>query len=253
MVRPREIATIVPTAADGAACGDRTIEDLRRSRFLTSDTDATFRQALAEQARAHGFDAVAVTRPDAIPEAAARLDQFIAKDYHGDMGWLAAQSERRGNPRVLWPDVRAIIMLGVNYAPLADPLAVLDHKDRSAISVYARGDDYHDVIKAKLKALGRWLTTTAGGEVKVFVDTAAVMEKPLAAAAGLGWQGKHTNLVSRRFGSWLFSARYFRAANCQMIRRNGITVAPARPVSISARPRPSRPPTSSMQGAAFPI
>jgi len=164
---------------------------------------------LAAQARARGFDVVAVTRPDAIPEAAARLDQFIAAGHHGDMDWLAAQAERRRDPRVLWPDVRAIIMLGVNYAPAENPLAALGQRDRGAISVYAQGDDYHDVIKAKLKDLARWLTANAGGEVKVFVDTAAVMEKPLAAAAGLGWQGKHTNLVSRRFGSWLFLGAIF--------------------------------------------
>jgi epoxyqueuosine reductase len=120
------------------------------------------------------------------------------------MDWLARDPERREDPRVLWPDVRSVIMLGVNYGGEADPLAALAQKDRGAIAVYARGDDYHDVIKRNLKALARWLVANAGGDVKVFVDTAALMEKPLAAAAGLGWQGKHTNLVSREFGSWLF-------------------------------------------------
>jgi epoxyqueuosine reductase len=125
------------------------------------------------------------------------------------MDWLAATAERRGDPRVLWPEVRAIVMLGVNYGPATDPLAILRARERGAISVYARGDDYHDVIKKRLKALARWLVATAGGDVKVFVDTAAVMEKPLAASAGLGWQGKHTNLVSRQFGSWLFLGALF--------------------------------------------
>ncbi len=125
------------------------------------------------------------------------------------MDWLADRPERRSDPRVLWPDVRTVVMLGVNYGPGRDPLAVTRQPARGAISVYAQGDDYHDVIKKRLKALARWLAATAGGDVKVFVDTAAVMEKPLATAAGLGWQGKHTNLVSRRFGSWLFLGALF--------------------------------------------
>ena len=120
------------------------------------------------------------------------------------MDWLAAHPERRSDPRGLWSEVRSVIMLGVNYAPDEDPLAILQQRTRGAISVYAQGHDYHDVIKKRLKALARWLVAAGGGEVKVFVDTAAVMEKPLAQAAGLGWQGKHTNLVSRQFGSWLF-------------------------------------------------
>jgi len=125
------------------------------------------------------------------------------------MGWMAANAERRGDPRTLWPDVRSVVMLGINYGPDENPLAVLNDRVRGAISVYARGDDYHEVIKARLKALGRWLIAKAGGDVKVFVDTAAVMEKPLAEAAGIGWQGKHTNLVSRDLGSWLFLGAIF--------------------------------------------
>jgi epoxyqueuosine reductase len=125
------------------------------------------------------------------------------------MGWMAANAERRGDPGALWPEVRSILMLGVNYGPDSDPLAVLKEQNRGAISVYARGDDYHDLIKTRLKQIGRWLIDRAGGDVKVFVDTAPVMEKPLAAAAGLGWQGKHTNLVSRQFGSWLFLGAIF--------------------------------------------
>ncbi len=116
---------------------------------------------------------------------------------------------RRGAPRALWPDVRSVIMLGMNYGPDHDPLAVLAQRDRAAISVYAQGDDYHDLIRKRLKELARWLTASAGGDVKVFVDTAAVMEKPLAEHAGLGWQGKHTNLVSRQYGSWLFLGAIF--------------------------------------------
>jgi epoxyqueuosine reductase len=125
------------------------------------------------------------------------------------MDWLAVNAPRRADPRVLWPEVRSIIMLGVNYGPEHDPRAVLQERKRAAISVYAQGDDYHDVIKTRLKALARWLIAQAGGDVKVFVDTAAVMEKPLAARAGIGWQGKHTNLVSREFGSWLFLGSIF--------------------------------------------
>jgi epoxyqueuosine reductase len=150
-----------------------------------------------------------VTRPDAIGPAKDALAQFLAEGHHGDMDWLATTAERRGDPRALWPDVRAVVMLGVNYGPARDPLAILAQRGRGAISVYAQGDDYHDVIKQRLKALARWLVAEAGGDVKVFVDTAAVMEKPLAASAGLGWQGKHTNLVSRQFGSWLFLGAIF--------------------------------------------
>ena len=123
---------------------------------------------------------------------------------------MATTAARRGDPRALWPQVRSVIMLGLNYGhPDDDPLAILSRRDRGAISVYAQADDYHDIIKPRLKALARWLIAQAGGDVKVFVDTAAVMEKPLAAAAGLGWQGKHTNLVSRQFGSWLFLGAIF--------------------------------------------
>jgi epoxyqueuosine reductase len=156
-----------------------------------------------------GFDCVGVTRPDAVPEAKARLERFLADGAHGDMVWLATTADRRASPLTLWPDVRSVIMLGVNYGPDEDPLAVLRERTRAAISVYAKGDDYHDLIKARLKDLARWLIAQAGGDVKVFVDTAAVMEKPLAASAGLGWQGKHTNMVSRQFGSWLFLGAIF--------------------------------------------
>ncbi len=144
-----------------------------------------------------------------MPEAKARLEQFLAEGLHGDMVWMETSAGRRASPRALWPEVRSVVMLGMNYGPDEDPLAILERKDRAAISTYAKGDDYHDLIKSRLKQLARWLVANAGGDVKVFVDTAAVMEKPLAAKAGLGWQGKHTNLVSRQFGSWLFLGSIF--------------------------------------------
>ena len=152
---------------------------------------------------------IGIARPDAIPHAAERLRAFIAAGAHGDMDWVAKNADRRGDPRSLWADVRAVVMLGVNYGPADDPLAILKERTRGAISVYAQGDDYHEVIRPRLKSLGRWLIDNAGGDIKVFVDTAPVMEKPLAAAAGLGWQGKHTNLVSREHGSWLFLGAIF--------------------------------------------
>jgi epoxyqueuosine reductase len=170
---------------------------------------AAIKAALIGAARAQGFDILGVTRPDAIPEAKARLDRFLAEGQHGDMAWMARTANERGDPRALWPQVRSIIMIGINYGNAEDPLAILRRRDRGAISVYAKGDDYHDLIKSRLKTIARWLVARAGGDVKVFVDTAAVMEKPLAEAAGLGWQGKHTNLVSRQLGSWLFLGAIF--------------------------------------------
>ncbi|PSO20432.1 tRNA epoxyqueuosine(34) reductase QueG [Bradyrhizobium sp. MOS003] len=179
------------------------VTDLRGPGFLNSDP-AELKAALTREARALGFDCIGITAPGTIESAGKYFLEFIASGGHGDMDWLAAQPERRVDPRGLWSDVRSVIMLGVNYGPDSDPLAILEQRTRAAISVYARGDDYHDVIKKRLKALARWLVATAPSDVKVFVDTAAVMEKPLAQTAGLGWQGKHTNLVSREFGSWLF-------------------------------------------------
>jgi epoxyqueuosine reductase len=173
-----------------------------------SDSTA-IKSALADQARAHGFSAIGVVKPDSIPDLKIRLENYLADGAHGDMTWLATSADRRASPLTMWSEVRSIVMLGLNYGPDEDPLSILKARDRGAISVYARGDDYHELIKSKLKDLARWLTRNAGGDVKVFVDTAAVMEKPLAARAGLGWQGKHTNLVSRRFGSWLFLGSIF--------------------------------------------
>ncbi len=192
------------------ASGRAGIADLRGPGFLKGDE---LKRALAEAARAVGFDCVGVTAPDAIADAARHFREFLEIGAHGDMDWLAQNPERRVDPRGLWPDVRSVVMLGVNYGPDEDPLAILTQRTRAAISVYAQGDDYHDVIKKRLKILARWLVANANCEVKVFVDAAAVMEKPLAQAAGLGWQGKHTNLVSREFGSWLFLGAIFTTLN----------------------------------------
>ncbi|MCW0234644.1 MAG: tRNA epoxyqueuosine(34) reductase QueG [Ferrovibrio sp.] len=166
---------------------------------------ADLKDLIRRRALAEGFDAVGFTTVDRIgPELAARLDEFMALQRHGEMRWLEDKAERRRHPNALWPEARGIIALGLNYGPERDPLDVLLEKDRAAISVYAQGRDYHLVVKKKLKSLAGWLHRHAGNEVKVFVDTAPLMEKPLSAAAGIGWQGKHTNLVSRDFGSWLF-------------------------------------------------
>jgi epoxyqueuosine reductase len=151
-----------------------------------------------------GFDACGFARVDAPWPAAARLAEYLDEGRHGTMAWMERTAERRSHPRAMWPDARSAIVLGLNYGPDRDPLEALKRRWAGAISVYAQGDDYHDLIKTRLKRLAGELQVRLGGEVKVFVDTAPLMEKPLAEAAGLGWQGKHTNLVSRKFGSWLF-------------------------------------------------
>jgi epoxyqueuosine reductase len=163
------------------------------------------------RAQALGFDAVGFARAALGPETGARLREFLDAGHHGEMGWLTARADQRAEPRTLWPAVRSIIALGMSYAPEGDALATLDRRDRGNISVYARNRDYHDVIKGRLKHLAQFIVARAeaGAEVKVFVDTAPVMEKPLAQSAGLGWQGKHTNLVSRAHGSWLFLGEVF--------------------------------------------
>jgi epoxyqueuosine reductase len=173
---------------------------------------AALKEMLLREAAALGFDAIRVTSPDAASAAGERLDEFLAAGRHGDMQWMATHAERRRSPQHLWPDVRSIVMLGMSYAPKTNPLEVLDHPMRGAISVYAQGKDYHDILKGKLKQLAARLAGESGSEVKVFVDTAPVMEKPLAAAAGLGWQGKNTMLVSREHGSWLFLGAIFTTA-----------------------------------------
>ncbi len=176
-------------------------------------TGAELKAALIAEARALGFDAVRVTRADLAEAVSTGLDGYIAAGSHGDMDWLAREPERRRHPKGLWADARSVIVLGVNYGPETDPLDGLAHKDKGVVASYALGKDYHDVVKKRLKALGRWLGEASGLPLKVFVDTAPVMEKPLAQAAGLGWQGKHTNLVSREFGSWLFLGEIFTAAD----------------------------------------
>ncbi|MCA3256078.1 MAG: tRNA epoxyqueuosine(34) reductase QueG, partial [Alphaproteobacteria bacterium] len=169
------------------------------------DANKGFRERLEVAAAGLGFVAVGVAAADAAPQAGARLRQWLDEGRHGDMLWMAETAERRGSPQGLWPEVRSVVMLGTSYAPALDPLRLADRPDKGVISVYALGADYHDVIKKRLKALARWMVAEApGADVKVFVDTAPVMEKPLAEAAGLGWQGKHSNLVSRDHGSWLF-------------------------------------------------
>ena len=162
------------------------------------------REAIREQALALGFDAVGFAAARLGEEARAGLAEFVARGYHGDMGWLAGGVARRGDPRTLWPEARTVVVLGLNYAPEDDPMATLGRPSQGAISVYARGRDYHDTLKRRLRALARWIDGRWPSGLKLFVDTAPVMEKPLAQQAGLGWQGKHTNLVSRHFGSWLF-------------------------------------------------
>ncbi len=162
------------------------------------------KNALKAEAERQGFVAFGIVRADAAPHAGARLHAWIAEGMHGDMLWMAERAEQRAAPAALWSEVKSVIALGMSYAPGTDPMRLAAERDVGRISVYAQGGDYHDVVKRRLKALARWLVAAAGGDVKVFVDTAPVMEKPLAEAAGLGWQGKHTNLVSRDHGSWLF-------------------------------------------------
>ena len=167
--------------------------------------DKSLQTRLAAKATELGFVACGVARADAAPRTAERLHQWLAEGLHGDMIWMAARADQRESPAALWPEVKSVIALGMSYAPATDPLALAGEGGVGRISVYAQGGDYHDVVKRALKALARWLVAEVPGtDLKVFVDTAPVMEKPLAEAAGLGWQGKHTNLVSREHGSWLF-------------------------------------------------
>jgi len=167
------------------------------------------RHSLEAEARRLGFDAFGIARAGDDGRAGIDLMEFLRAGRTGDMDWMQAKADRRVSPTALWPEARSIVSLGMNYGPGRDPSVILGERDRGAISVYAQGRDYHDVIKKRLKQLARWLVDRTGGEVKVFVDTAPVMEKPAAARAGLGWQGKHTNLVSRAFGSWLFLGEIF--------------------------------------------
>tara|TARA_R110000782_G_scaffold117364_3_gene207633 strand:+ start:60585 stop:61637 length:1053 start_codon:yes stop_codon:yes gene_type:complete len=172
-----------------------------------------FENRLKAKAADLGFVACGICDADAAPQAGERLHAWIAQGCHGDMLWMEERAQQRAAPAALWPDVRSVVMLGMSYAPAHDPMALADQPDRARISVYAQGRDYHDVVKKALKALARWMVDEEGaGALKVFVDTAPVMEKPLAAAAGLGWQGKHTNLISRDHGNWLFLGAIYTSA-----------------------------------------
>jgi len=170
----------------------------------TPPTPEQIKAAIARRARAEGFDTIGFAAPSPSTRESELLEIYLREGRHGDMAWMEETAARRGDPLVLWPEVRTVVALGLNYGPQFDPLGSLAQTDRATISVYAQGRDYHDVIKKKLKALGGWIHREFKSELKVFVDTAPVMEKPLAQRAGIGWQGKHTNLVSREFGSWLF-------------------------------------------------
>jgi epoxyqueuosine reductase len=169
-----------------------------------STSPASRARLIRDKALALGFDAIGFCRAELGPEARQRLAAFLAAGQHGDMGWLAARADQRSHPRALWAEARSVIVLGLSYAPDGDPLATVQQPDRGNVSVYARNRDYHDVVKGMLKHLAQFVVSRFGPDVKVFVDTAPVMEKPLAARAGIGWQGKHTSLVSRAHGSWLF-------------------------------------------------
>ena len=190
----RRVREIEPHAAPSPGAPGASTSPARRERCT----------AIRDKALALGFDAVGFCRADLGPEARQRLAAFLAAGQHGDMGWLAARADQRSHPRALWAEARSVIVLGLSYAPDGDPLATLQQPDRGNISVYARNRDYHDVVKGMLKHLAQFVVSRFGPDVKVFVDTAPVMEKPLAVRAGIGWQGKHTNLVSRTHGSWLF-------------------------------------------------
>jgi epoxyqueuosine reductase len=179
-------------------------------RPIAAEVDGLGRRtAIRDHALAIGFDAVGFAPAALAPKVRADLAGYLRLGYHGDMGWMAETEERRGDPLTLWSEARSVVALGVNYAPSEDPLALAREPEKGAVSVYAQGRDYHHLIKKRLKALARWIAQQWPGELKVFVDTAPVMEKPLAQLAGVGWQGKHTNLVSREFGSWLFLGEIF--------------------------------------------
>ncbi len=177
---------------------------------------SSFTKALKSKAAELGFVSVGVTRADVSAEQGKRLQLWLERGNHGAMEWMEARKDQRGHPQALWDGARSVIALGMSYAPASDPLALAEAKTRGRISVYAQGQDYHDVVKKALKVLARWMVDQAGGELKVFVDTAPVMEKPLGAAAGLGWQGKHTNLVSAEHGSWLFLGSIFTTLDLEL-------------------------------------
>ncbi len=170
---------------------------------------AELKEHIRQKAKDIGFDACGFAPVRLEPQHRQNLKTFVDQGRHASMTWMETRQEQRGSPDGLWPSVKSVIVLGTNYGPAVDPAAIFDQQDRGAISVYAQGKDYHDVVKKRLKQLGRWLVEEQNCEIKVFVDTAPVMEKPLAQLAGIGWQGKHTNVVSREFGSWLFLGEVF--------------------------------------------
>ncbi len=179
------------------------------STAKTATDPRIIKAEIRDEALSLGFDAVGFAAADADPVDRSRLAAFVKSGYHGDMQWMARDDGRRGDPKALMQSARSIIVLGMNYGPGSDPMAIAKHTERGAISVYAQGRDYHDIVKKRLKQLGHWIVQSYGAEIKVFVDTAPVMEKPLAERAGVGWQGKHTNVVSRAHGSWLFLGEIF--------------------------------------------
>ena len=209
MVCEDQVETELPAAAERPRAGHGSERPLRQSGFLKAEK---LKRAIAERALTEGFAVMRVAGADAIPQAPERLEAWLANGYQGEMGWMAERQAQRADPRQLWSEVRSVVMLGMNYAGEGDPLAMLAQPDKAAISLYARRRDYHDVIKGKLKSVAGLLAARGGADVKVFVDTAPVMEKPLAQAAGLGWQGKHTVLVSREHGSWLLLGAIYTTA-----------------------------------------
>lgn len=188
---------------------------MNRSMAKSPASSQSIKTLLRCQALELGLDAIGVTRLGNSSQAGARLFEFLNAGHHGDMDWMASSADRRADPLTLWPQARSAILVGLSYAPTADPMAALEYKHRANISAYAKGRDYHDVLKSKIKQLALNFAQVSGAEVKVFVDTAPLMEKPLAAAAGIGWQGKHTNLVSREHGSWLFLGAILTTADLQ--------------------------------------
>lgn len=176
---------------------------------------ADLKAQLRAKAFEEGFSGFGICRPDAVPDLPARLEAFVKAGYHGQMGWMTQRMAWRGDPSALWPEVKSVVMLAEVYTPAHDPLKILQHTDLAAISVYAQNRDYHDLVKKRLKRVGRWLVDQGDHEIKVFVDTAPVMEKPLAQAAGLGWQGKHTNVLSRELGNWFFLGAIFTTAELE--------------------------------------
>ena len=203
---------------------------------------ASLKQRIFDKARELGFSAWGITRSDAVPEAGERLKEWIAAGNHGEMGWMEDRAAQRASPQGLWPEARSVIALAMSYAPPNDPMALENVRNRGRISVYAQGADYHKVVKKALKAMGRWLADEAGCQLKVFVDTAPVMEKPLSAAAGIGWQGKHTNLLNREHGSWLFLGVIYTTLS------QPTSIAAAAPAALM----PARPPRSPLRVGSMP-